>query len=411
MGARGIKQSSMLVHPSHTQDLHDRYEKWVRAILKQWRLVLEDGGVLRDELVQERIGPAFENLAPHGVDGVSLDDVVEAFPAVTKLLQVRVVNSGTAADSDIAWDRFPFWVLIGGNKLDRGYTVEGLVTTFMPRGKGGGQADTIQQRARFFGYKAAFADLCRAWVTPDTDHLYIRYVEHEQALRAELAGVAERGEDLRTWRRKMIIDPALKPCRANVIGLPYTRARIKGGDWSRFERLILGQQAIERNDYFMHRFLDRHGSAAVADARDPRPTDQIHRFSVPLLRLMDELLAGWEHHELDGAVLNAANLLLGARLDERPDLQAEVYYMRNGLVRERSVSKHDPTRVINLHEGYRPGRGADSYPGDAEFKSEASDVVSVQLFRVSVKGDSERSDVPAVALYVPQDLAADIIVA
>lgn len=38
---------------------------------------------------------------------------------------------------------------MGGQKLDRGYTVKGLTVTYMPRPLGVGNADNIQQRARF----------------------------------------------------------------------------------------------------------------------------------------------------------------------------------------------------------------------------------------------------------------------
>ncbi len=48
------------------------------------------------------------------------------------------------------------WILIGGIGLDRGFTVEGLTVSYMPRSTGVGNADNIQQRARFFGYKINF---------------------------------------------------------------------------------------------------------------------------------------------------------------------------------------------------------------------------------------------------------------
>jgi hypothetical protein len=164
MGLRGIPLSSMLVHPSQAQGLQHRYAQWVTSVLNQWRLVIEDGGPQCEELVEQRIRPALQDLLGI-VEEDTLEAIVDALPFVTSQMQVRIVNSGTAKDSQIAWDNFPFWILVGGNKLDRGYTVEGLVTTYMPRGTGGQQADTIQQRARFLGYKSAYADLCRAWLT------------------------------------------------------------------------------------------------------------------------------------------------------------------------------------------------------------------------------------------------------
>ena len=51
---------------------------------------------------------------------------------------------------EIRWQTEYAWILVGGQALDRGFTVEGLTVTYMPRGLGVGNADTVQQRARFF---------------------------------------------------------------------------------------------------------------------------------------------------------------------------------------------------------------------------------------------------------------------
>jgi hypothetical protein len=408
MGMRDVLQSSMLVHPSHTRDLHDRYNHWVRSMLATWRGVIDAGGRDLDDLVADLIEPAIGRLVGEE-DRPAIEHVVDALPHVMAQLQVRVVNSGAEADSQIDWERFPFWVLVGGNKLDRGYTVEGLVTTYMPRGVGGGQADTLQQRARFFGYKAKYADLCRAWLTPTTADLYEKYVEHEQVLRKELERVAQNGEDLKRWRRKMLIDSALKPCRASVIGLPFIRERVKGGHWHRFERLLIAPDRVDSNRLCLDRFLDRFGGLRSADARDGRAESRNQAISVSLRDLLDDFLVSWEHDPIDRSVINAAALLLGARLDERPDLAAEVYLMRDLLPRDRAISASDPNKVNNLFEGHRPGGGGDSYPGDQTFRSESHDVVTLQVHIVNVKGRPDYVEVPAVALFVPKPLAADML--
>ena len=46
------------------------------------------------------------------------------------------------------WKNSYPWILVGGQAMDRGFTVEGLTVTYMPRDMGVGNADTIEQRAR-----------------------------------------------------------------------------------------------------------------------------------------------------------------------------------------------------------------------------------------------------------------------
>ena len=57
-----------------------------------------------------------------------------------------------------------------------GFTVKNLAITYMPRGPGLSHADTLQQRGRFFGYKADYLDICRGWFNADTHSGFADYV-------------------------------------------------------------------------------------------------------------------------------------------------------------------------------------------------------------------------------------------
>ena len=53
-------------------------------------------------------------------------------------------------------------VIIGGNKVSRGYTIEGLTISYYTRPTTAG--DTLQQMARWFGYRADYKDLVRLYI-------------------------------------------------------------------------------------------------------------------------------------------------------------------------------------------------------------------------------------------------------
>jgi hypothetical protein len=411
MQTRGVKQSSMLVHPSHKVDLHSRYAGWVSAMINTWRLALAEPGVDRDDLVSGLIVPAYRSLAPGAADDPqTIGHLVGAVQHLLDDLQVREVNAGTGAGTEIDWNAHRHWLLVGGNKLDRGYTVEGLVTTYMPRSTGGGQADTIQQRARFFGYKDDYDDLCRAWLTPTAIQIYDRYVEHEEALRTALEEVEESGESLKSWQRRMILDPKLKPCRANVISLAHVRERIRGAAWTTFDRLPLVSGADhELNLASVVAFRDAHGSARHADGRDPRPQKRTTVFRVPVATLVADLLEQWRADESGRSTMNSLLLFLGARLDDNPALQADVYLVRDLDPRSRD---HDGSRVAQVFEGRRSKTGEHDFPGDRLFRTDAPDVISVQVHNVPLKprgGEAARPGCPALAVWVPKELATDII--
>ena len=407
---RGGGPTSMLVHPSHTQDLQVRYGSWVTNLCSAWTDVLNEPGVDRDALIQEELRPAYEDLL--GEDGTEdgLEKVLEELPYWIRATRIKVINSGSPEEGDIQWDVAPSWILIGGNKLDRGFTVEGLTVTYMPRGTGVGNADSIQQRARFFGYKRSYADLCRAWLVSTTERAFSLYVEHEKVLRKELRQVARDGINLKQWTRRMLLDPALKPCRKSVIDLPFVHGRIKGDAWTTFTRLQIAAPDISVNRSALSSFVANHGTTAADDPRDPRTVDRNTVFAVPLALLLDQLLADWRMQMEDRAVVNQLNLLLGARLDDEPALQADVYWMRGGRARERTLQP-DGVSVVNLFEGRRPkGSPEGGYPGDNKFFTDGR--ISVQIYSVDVMENRVRIEeaVPALAVWVPRSLAGGVLV-
>ncbi|MFW5473151.1 Z1 domain-containing protein [Knoellia sp. CPCC 206450] len=408
-GKGGNSQVSMLVHPSHTQGLQDKYGQFVTTLLHAWRALLTTPGLDRQELVDAHFTPAYADLVKHASSPLPpIDDLLTEVPFWISATQVKVVNSGTSADGEIKWATAPAWVLVGGNKLDRGFTVEGLAVTYMPRSVGTGLADSIQQRARFFGYKQAYGDLCRAWLAPATADAFEHYVEHEQILRKELEEVSRQGIPLKKWTRQMLLDPRFKPCRRAVVDLPYLHGRIPGDTWVSVSRLGQLGTAGANNFALVQQMVLALKAPPVLDPRDTREGDRRNStFQLDLPALLEHLLVDWEGHLDDRALVTQAVLLLRARLDEQPGLLASVTLMDGLKVRERSLRADDIT-VNNLQQGRSP-KGP--YQGDKEFFTPG--VVSVQVHNVQVKGPDGRPvgpSVPGISLRVPASLAGGVLV-
>lgn len=66
----------------------------------------------------------------------------------------------------IDYRRYPDYrvIVIGGNALSRGLTLEGLMISYFYRVSK--QYDTLLQMGRWFGYKDGFAEVCRVWTNP-----------------------------------------------------------------------------------------------------------------------------------------------------------------------------------------------------------------------------------------------------
>ncbi|MFC9943288.1 Z1 domain-containing protein [Streptomyces pratensis] len=80
---------------------------------------------------------------------------------------VIIVNGDTDRDyeqPELDFDRTPrVWkILVGGTKLSRGFTVEGLTVTYYRRTTQ--QADTLMQMGRWFGFRPGYRDLVRLYI-------------------------------------------------------------------------------------------------------------------------------------------------------------------------------------------------------------------------------------------------------
>ncbi|MFF7437143.1 Z1 domain-containing protein [Streptomyces sp. NPDC008122] len=116
---------------------------------------------------------------------------------------VIIVNGDKERDyeqADLDFDRTPnVWkILVGGTKLSRGFTVEGLTVTYYRRKTQ--QADTLMQMGRWFGFRDQYRDLVRLYIgreepygkgkTLDLYEAFEAICQDEEVFRAQLAQYA-----------------------------------------------------------------------------------------------------------------------------------------------------------------------------------------------------------------------------
>ncbi|MBO3087753.1 Z1 domain-containing protein [Cellulomonas dongxiuzhuiae] len=419
---------TMLVHPSATRGLHDTYERWIGALRKRVTGALRSGDV---ELMQQMSGtllrPAYDDLETTGgtlVEGepLNFDEVVAELDAVIDHMKVRVVNSddGHEIPPD-EWKSATGWVVIGGNKLDRGFTVENLAVTYMPRGAGVGNADTVQQRGRFFGYKRAYIDLLRGWFAPSTLHVFERYVEHERIMRDDLAALDSGSLPLRSWRRAFLLDPAMKPTRRAVVRLDTDDHHLRPG-WFLQQTHLLAAGAEPGASALAT--LDAWRAASTSDVRDRRPTGGPRNTR---LRLnwddVAPVLAGWNGSPADRARVYALLMLAGET--SIPSGAVEVVLMNGGEPRSRGltptsralldesggsiedVDDLEALQVNNLMQGANPADGS-VYLGDAAFVT--NDVPTIQVHVVDIDlGAGAPVRRLAVAIFLPKGVGGRLI--
>ena len=279
-----------------------------------------------------------------------------------------------------------------------------------------GNADTIQQRARFFGYKLAYLGFCRIYLEQDAFTAYEQYVRHEEEMRAQLQAFRTSGRPLREWKRAFVLSQELRPCRNNVIQYEYTRGRY-ADQWFFPKMVDTPDELTAENLQTLSAFenaLDFVPDTTFVSSQ----LAQQHLVceTVPLRAVLSELLADYrisdaaDTRELIGLILQ-----LTKALEQDPNDTAVVYKMRPAYQGVRDVDANGRiTSIRRLFQGPTRVRGDGgqtySYPGDMAFRDD--DRVAVQIHHYNLKRDEQiiAHNMPVIAVWVPRRMSLDWLV-
>lgn len=217
-GQKG-QHSSMLIHVTRfnavQREVHARVDSYVRKIDQRlsrrighesvlarlealWTQdFLETSAAMREALPDA--GPFAE---------IAWADIEAILPALVGEISVRMIN-GTAGDAlDYADSADGLKVIaIGGDKLARGLTLEGLCTSYFLRASR--MYDTLMQMGRWFGYRPGYLDLCRLYTTGDLIEWFEHIADASEELRDEFDTMVESGGTPRDYGLKVISHPVL----------------------------------------------------------------------------------------------------------------------------------------------------------------------------------------------------------
>lgn len=190
---QGTAHNSMLVHVSRFVDVHIEVHGQVDRYLKQTCAMISNG----DRATLQRLEALW------ATDFVPTTSAVEATiwgratidvtwaQVRTKLAdssdKIEVITANGKSKTDIEYDRYKetgrSLIAVGGDKLSRGLTLEGLSISYFLRISR--QYDSLLQMGRWFGYRRGFADLCRLFTTGDMVDWFRYMATVQKELRAQ----------------------------------------------------------------------------------------------------------------------------------------------------------------------------------------------------------------------------------
>lgn len=408
----GKGNRSMLVHPSHKTLPHEQFHLWIERIRAHWQkeLDLPDSDADKQDLLSE-FDSAYRDLRDTEPNIPTFPELLHRLPQAIRQTQVEVVNAGRGKTPTIEWNNAYSHILVGGQAMDRGFTVEGLTVTYMPRGTGTGNVDTILQRARFFGYKARYIDYCRIFLEERVFDAYVNLVKHEEDIRERLTTWSAEGKPLSEWKRAFFLDAKLRPTRSSVIDLEYARGNF-ANQWFYPRAPHDSPNAIVENRELVDGFM-KELTFMTSEGHPSRTNEQLHSVAhgIPLQQVFEDLLVPLRVTRLsDSQLYTGLRLQIKAHIEKAPNDTCVVYHMSKGNSRMRSVDDKD--EILNLFQGSNPekGKGEIIYPGDQSIRSENELTIQVHNIKVRQKDGTYIENVPTVAVWVPRIMAEDWIV-
>lgn len=219
---QGTLHNSMLVHVVRYTAVQERVSEQVQIALKQIRQRLQNGDGDRTPTIQDEFRSLWEHdFVPtnvkirqliHENPPAELPDwkaVWQSLHSVAASIQVKTINGSARDVLDYEENRSAGMnvIAVGGDKLSRGLTLEGLSISYFLRSSH--MYDTLMQMGRWFGYRTGYQDLCRLYTTAELTEWFAHIAAASEELQQEFDYMVEVGGTPRDYGLKVRSHPVL----------------------------------------------------------------------------------------------------------------------------------------------------------------------------------------------------------
>ena len=308
---RGHKKPiSMLIHTTQIQNGHfEEYEvlrNWLIREYQTGKILQLCGSVYEEEKDEFRLKDLEEGYPQYANLNI-VNDIFPAFEelkAEIKLLLNDIVNIELGEDKELSYhvdglhlcvdncrankvadegmilrivypsddvlaamEKAPVFIVMGGNTLSRGLTLEGLVCTYFARNVN--QADTLMQMARWFGYRNGYELLQRIWM-PDLIQDKFKLIEEiDEKLKAEFEDFMEKGKSPSEFGPRIMSSSSI--ARFMLTSKNKSQSLVAcdvdfSGDSYEVTQYEDNEEGLKNNIEVTERFLTGIGNAEKSDA-------------------------------------------------------------------------------------------------------------------------------------------------
>jgi len=408
-----VGQLSMMVHSDVTLQWNSTFYTWINDKLTEWSEIIDSPNYsVGKYILEQKFMNAFTEAAKlytHD-SSVTYENLKCYIPEVLNDTRVYLITGDSNDMEELDWDQYSSNILVGAQMLNRGFTVKNLATTYMPRYTLGiTNADTIEQRCRFFGYKEKYIRSCRVFLPQVSIDNYRHYIESEEELRL----IMSETKSLEQCGHKILSYPRLNPTRNNILPISIVNTRLEGmKSFSPYN----SKSIISYNNLVLDSFIDDYKDDIVPFKRngyDVLNYDsagyRVHSmFRVPVEKAV-YFLKRFQFGNTADYMAKGDTIRYLLYLNESKLITNVAFViMSNGKTKERTLDMASFT-LLNSSLFNGPSQAGDTthaYLGDS--KMYVDDTITIQLHRLSF-ANLNGTKASSIAIYYPQDLSVRYI--
>ncbi|WP_312096825.1 Z1 domain-containing protein [Corynebacterium dentalis] len=357
-----FKHHTMLVHEGVNTEIHTNAKEKLEAL---WNARCYDMGTCQDHLkslYEKDVLPVMQ--VERYSDGYAVPDsfeelaiyISEAVSEMTHGLdahRVPIMQVDTQGKDSPNFETGKVWkVLVGGAKLSRGYTVEGLTVSYFRRRAGG--ADTLMQTGRWFGFRKGYQDLVRLYAPPSLVTLFEAAMHDEEIFRDNIKAYCELGEDNQPKLTPSELAPLVQQSLPDL--KPTSRNKMFN---AKIKSIAPAPRAIEFN--------------SIPDRNSPALAQNFRSVALPLLKELDPEPYDLAYFRVEGLRMNQSRISVGTRPMHVGTMEAQKFISIFESMKwyEGSEYKANNVRPVLEYVKGLMGKGKHANPTDSDFNEVA----------------------------------------
>lgn len=227
---------SMLVHPSKSVDVHKGVADKISALLSSITKQIQNPNNIAHDTIKAEFKKTFEKYKREFIGETCFESVWNFIERNLDRTKIFIINGRELDDLKKREDlkqqemNYKYKIYIGGAMLERGITLENLAVTYIYRqSQTQDNVDTLFQRARWFGYKEEYIDLCKVYMPDGMAQKFINLNDHEVYLWKTIEKFLETGQPMQKMERIFVLNyEKLRLTRTSITKTISTKSKCLG---------------------------------------------------------------------------------------------------------------------------------------------------------------------------------------